>query len=305
LRMMILIIVVCILFNATAYAKENPKIFKYGMKGSEIKTVQSNLIKSNFLKGSADGVFDKKTLEAVKQFQRVVNLPADGVVGPVTMKALKNYKPAKRPKPELAKPGVEVLRQGSRGNDVNEIQNCLIKFGFLAGRADGIYGQATVSAVRNFQQEAKLVADGMVGATTIEAIKRYKPPKGVKRTNVPNKNKPQISHLASPKISYPQGAVEHQANWRPITLESTAYTRYDEGCTDYTYNGTYLRRGLAAVDPNIIPLGTRLYIPDYGYAIADDIGGAIQGHRIDLAMDTLEEAFDYGRRHVTAYIIES
>ncbi|WP_425057591.1 3D domain-containing protein [Sporomusa carbonis] len=61
---------------------------------------------------------------------------------------------------------------------------------------------------------------------------------------------------------------------------------------------------MVAVDPDVIPLGAKLYIPDYGYAVADDIGGAIQGYKIDLAMETLDEAFAYGRRRITAYIIE-
>ncbi len=56
------------------------------------------------------------------------------------------------------------------------------------------------------------------------------------------------------------------------------------------------------MDPHIIPLGTKLYIPGYGTAIAEDIGGAIQGHRIDLFMDTLDEAFTYGRQEVTVYL---
>ena len=88
-----------------------------------------------------------------------------------------------------------------------------------------------------------------------------------------------------------------------LPMIATAYTRYDEGCTDYTYNGTYLRRGLVAVDPDVIPLGTRLYVPGYGEALADDIGGAIQGNRIDLAMDTLDEAFNWGVNHVTVYVL--
>ena len=58
-----------------------------------------------------------------------------------------------------------------------------------------------------------------------------------------------------------------------------------------------------AVDPHVIPLGTRLYIPGYGFAIADDTGGAIKGHVIDLAFDSHQEAINFGVRHITVYIL--
>jgi 3D (Asp-Asp-Asp) domain-containing protein len=52
----------------------------------------------------------------------------------------------------------------------------------------------------------------------------------------------------------------------------------------------------------VIPLGTRLYVPGYGYAIAADTGGGVRGNHIDLCFDTLAEARAWGRRSVTAII---
>ena len=65
-----------------------------------------------------------------------------------------------------------------------------------------------------------------------------------------------------------------------------------------------MRRGLVAVDTRVIPFGTRLYIEGYGFAVADDTGGAIRGNKIDLAMDTLSEAYQFGRRTVVVHILE-
>ena len=71
-----------------------------------------------------------------------------------------------------------------------------------------------------------------------------------------------------------------------------------------------LRRGIAAVDPKIIPLGTRLYIEDpngkwnYGYAIAGDTR-AIKGNRIDICLDTYAEAIQFGRRTLKVYILNN
>ena len=53
----------------------------------------------------------------------------------------------------------------------------------------------------------------------------------------------------------------------------------------------------------MIPLGTRLYIPGYGFAIAGDTGGAIIGRRIDLGFDSIADAMQFGRRTVKVYTL--
>ena len=58
-----------------------------------------------------------------------------------------------------------------------------------------------------------------------------------------------------------------------------------------------------AVDPNVIPLGSKLYISGYGYALACDTGSAIKGNKIDLFMNSEAECLNFGRRNVTAYIV--
>jgi len=91
---------------------------------------------------------------------------------------------------------------------------------------------------------------------------------------------------------------------RVMTVTASAYTRYDTGNGAFTSRGHTLRKGLVAVDPNVIPLGTRLFINGYGYAIADDIGGAINGSRIDLAFESRNEALEFGVQKVTVYILD-
>lgn len=78
-----------------------------------------------------------------------------------------------------------------------------------------------------------------------------------------------------------------------------------------TASGARAKRGTVAVDPRVIPLGTKLYIksltpgvPDYGFAIAQDTGGAIKGNKIDLFMDTVWECLQFGRRPVMVYILQ-
>lgn len=62
--------------------------------------------------------------------------------------------------------------------------------------------------------------------------------------------------------------------------------------------------GTCAVDRNLIPLGTRLYIEGYGYAIANDVGGAIKGKTVDLYMERLDQCYIWGARTVTVYVLD-
>ena len=85
-----------------------------------------------------------------------------------------------------------------------------------------------------------------------------------------------------------------------IYVQATAYTHTGNN----TYTGVYPHIGTVAVDPVVIPLGSRLWIEGYGYGIAQDTGGLIKGKRIDLFMDTVGECRSWGRRKVKAYILD-
>lgn len=96
-------------------------------------------------------------------------------------------------------------------------------------------------------------------------------------------------------------------NYAHLDMEATAYDPGPMSCgpraAGYTYTGMRAGYGLVAVDPRVIPLHTRLYVPGYGEALAEDIGSAIKGNRIDLGFDTYHEAIQYGRRMVRVYIL--
>ena len=88
-----------------------------------------------------------------------------------------------------------------------------------------------------------------------------------------------------------------------MRMVATAYTASCAGCTGRTATGRIAIHGVVAVDPRVIPLGTQLYIPGYGAAIASDTGGAIHGNRIDLCFNSEHDALQFGRREVTVYRI--
>lgn len=90
-----------------------------------------------------------------------------------------------------------------------------------------------------------------------------------------------------------------------MMMVATAYSPWCcKGVDNATAIGMRAGYGVVAVDPRVIPLRSKLYIDGYGYAIAGDTGGAIKGLRIDLGMDTLRAAKQFGRRGVRVYIIE-
>lgn len=94
-----------------------------------------------------------------------------------------------------------------------------------------------------------------------------------------------------------------------LQVSATAYHNSDPGCTIYTAIGTLCRVGAIAVDPKVIPLGTRMYIVSndgryiYGIAVAEDTGGSIKGNKIDLYFDSVAECDTFGIRPCTVYFL--
>ncbi|HHT48425.1 MAG TPA: DUF348 domain-containing protein [Firmicutes bacterium] len=92
-----------------------------------------------------------------------------------------------------------------------------------------------------------------------------------------------------------------------LTMEATAYEPGPQSCgiyaDGYTYTGKKATYGIAAVDPKVIPLGTKLYVEGYGFAAAEDIGSEIKENRIDVCYDTVREALLWGRKKVKVYIL--
>ena len=89
-----------------------------------------------------------------------------------------------------------------------------------------------------------------------------------------------------------------------MAMEATAYLPGDGNGAGITAMGIPATYGVAAVDPSVIPLGSRIYVPGYGEAIAADTGGAIYGYKIDLCMESYEQAMNFGRRTVTVYVLK-
>ena len=90
---------------------------------------------------------------------------------------------------------------------------------------------------------------------------------------------------------------------------ATAYTKTDDGCDEITATGTRVHWGVVAVDPTVIPYGSRMFIVAndgsyiYGLSTAEDCGGDIIGHRLDLYMEPDPECWQFGVRDCTVYFL--
>ncbi len=168
------------------------RLLRIGSFGGEnIRTIQRQLnrIRQNYPAipriPDTNGFFDAATRAAVIQFQKIFNLQPDGIVGKATWYQIKRIYNAVKKLSELYSEGItiteverifsEVIRRGDRGRDVRTIQYYLNFLGFFNDGlpqigVDGIFGAETENAVRTFQREYGLTADGIVGRATWNAI---------------------------------------------------------------------------------------------------------------------------------------
>lgn len=179
------------------------------------------------------------------------------------------------------------VEEGMRGAVVQHVQELLIKAGYLAGAADGVAGPLTRAAIEACQKEHGLTVDGICGAATYGVLSG-----GAEYDPVALGIHEERAHEVS------------RGGGRALYVSATAYSAHDPGNGSRTATGTLVRRGVIAVDPSVIPLGTRVFIPGYGEAVAEDIGGGIHGQRIDVAFDTHAEALMFGRQDLEIFIME-
>jgi peptidoglycan hydrolase-like protein with peptidoglycan-binding domain len=156
-------------FNPSTAAQLNKPVLKIGSKGDTVKELQKLLLDYGayvYIGNSGacvypglevvDGVFGPKTESAVKLFQGKMFLVQDGIVGNKTWQSLYKGAPVNMP----------VLRKGSTGAVVKQMQERLAIGGYDVGAIDGSFGNRTEAAVRKLQEATSLPIDGIVGDRT-------------------------------------------------------------------------------------------------------------------------------------------
>ena len=140
-----------------------------GNSGKQVKQMQERLISLGYLVGTATSNFDNATEAAVIAFQRRNTSYADGVAGPETLKALYSSSASKASSPS----GIVgiTLREGSTSKSaVRLLQQKLKNLGYYTGTVDGDFGSGTTDAVKAFQRDNRITADGVVGGGTLNKL---------------------------------------------------------------------------------------------------------------------------------------
>ncbi len=297
---------------------------------AKVRKCQEKLIEMGYLKDKADGILGLKTAAALQEYQRDQGLPETGILDEETQEAMNREERGE-------------YKRGDRGDGVKRYQRRLSKAGYFTENPDGIFGEATEKAVKDFQKDNDLSVtgridaktqkslnavslgngelrvgdrggkvarlqnlltlhgfttgsmDGIFGSSTETQLRAFQRYRGIKETGVADDVVWECLE-DEPKF---QGKYK-----KKMEMHTTAYTPYDGGGQGHTSLGNIAGKGHAAVDPDVIPLGSIIFIEGYGYALADDIGGAIKGDIVDVGVETLEQAYQWGSRDVTVYVVE-
>ncbi|GAA0437855.1 resuscitation-promoting factor [Lentibacillus halophilus] len=120
-------------------------------------------------------------------------------------------------------------------------------------------------------------------------------------------NKSAVHKVAAKTTESNEQSSNQNPQGKTITVSATAYTADCDGCSGVTSTGVNLNANpnakVIAVDPDVIPLGSKVHVEGYGYATAADVGGAIQGNKIDVHVPTKNKAYNWGVRTVDVTIV--
>ncbi|MDD3921376.1 MAG: peptidoglycan-binding protein, partial [Eubacteriales bacterium] len=147
-----------------------------GNTGEVVEKMQTRLQELGYYTGDISGTCDSATVKALEAFQTKMGITSDGVGTPDVLTILYSATAVSNgevttptPTPTLVAPG-STLRSGDSGDEVTKVQQLLTNLGYYTNTIDGVYGDATVSAVKAFQIKNDLSPDGVCGSNTIAVL---------------------------------------------------------------------------------------------------------------------------------------
>ena len=147
----------------TTYIRENSS-------GATVSKVQTELKALGYYYGQITGNAGPKTVAAIKSFQGKNGLTADGIAGPQTIAKIDAAYEAKGGSSSGSGSSASGLKLNSKGTDVRNLQQDLTTLGYYWAKITGNFGEKTEAAVKRFQEENGLTADGVAGTKTLNAI---------------------------------------------------------------------------------------------------------------------------------------
>ncbi|MCY7894974.1 ubiquitin-like domain-containing protein [Bacillus vallismortis] len=118
---------------------------------------------------------------------------------------------------------------------------------------------------------------------------------------------PKVEKVSASGDSKTVVSRSNESTGKVMTVSSTAYTASCSGCSGHTATGVNLKNNpnakVIAVDPNVIPLGSKVHVEGYGYAIAADTGSAIKGNKIDVFFPEKSSAYRWGNKTVKIKVL--
>jgi 3D (Asp-Asp-Asp) domain-containing protein len=205
--------------------------------------------------------------------------------------------------------------------EVSPVKTVLVRNGDTLWNISQVYGVSVDNLMKWNSLSSDLIHPGLE-LTIYTDVHNAVPVKTEKAQNVQNvsaKAKKAPANTVAPakttaaaKASAPAQKTAAAQTSAPagkeIMVEATAYTADCKGCIGITKTGVDLKANpnakVIAVDPSVIPLGTKVYVQGYGYATAEDIGGAIKGNKIDVFIPEQSDALKWGRKQVKVTIVE-
>lgn len=280
---------------------------KQGMSGDAVKRLQNRLIELGYMTGTADGNFGASTKTAVAAFQRKAGLDADGIAGPTTLAVLyDNDAPS-------ATPTDDTLEQGDSGDAVKALQKRLIELGYMNGTADGDFGSATKAAVKLFQKQAGLTADGVAGPGTQSALFSSNAPKYDGKTSVDTDTSSTAAKIIATAKQY-MGCTYVYGTSGPNTFDCSGFTCFVFKKYGYSllrsaqqqgYDDNYerltrseLKMGdivcFNTISDNDLSDHVGIYISDGNFIHASSGGGCVMISNLDSGY--YNRVFSWGRR---------
>ncbi|GEL08502.1 peptidoglycan-binding protein [Salisediminibacterium halotolerans] len=155
-------------------------VLRQGARGDNVRTLQDELKDLGYYTGSIDGIYGPMTASAVRGLQRATGISVDGIFGPQTYGELSgapsssggssSNNSSSDSSASSGSSSGDVLKVGSRGADVRELQEMLRATGHYSSGVDGIFGPLTKSAVSKFQNQWDMTSDGIATQRTVEKL---------------------------------------------------------------------------------------------------------------------------------------